>query len=109
MTLDLQRNGIRRFVSQSAREEEVQSRLSPPTSSAGKVARKERLMFVVFPPLVRLLLFIYVFILGVVGIDSLYCLPLKFSERGAELKGSSPGDQSRRRDRCRVFRKRASP
>lgn len=93
MTLDLQRNGIRRFVSQSAREEEVQSRLSPPTSSAGKVARKERLIFV-FSPLVRRLLFIYVFILRIVGIDSLYCLPLKFSERGAKLKGSSPGDQS---------------
>lgn len=93
MRLDLQRNGIRRFVSQSAREE-VQSRLSPPTFTSGKVARKEPLILV-FSPLARCLVLIYAFILRIVDIDSLCCLPLKFFERGDKLKGSSPGDQSR--------------
>lgn len=107
MRLDLQRNGIRRFVSQSAREE-VQSQPSPPTSSTRKVAREERLILVFFPSCPRCLLFIYAFILRIVGSDSLCCRPLRFFERGDELKGSSPGDQSRWRDRCRAFRKRAS-
>lgn len=49
MRLDLQRNEIRRFVSQSAREE-VQSRLSPPISSTWKLERKERPILVFSPP-----------------------------------------------------------
>lgn len=53
MRLDLQRNEIRRFVSQSAREE-VQSRLSSPTSSTWKVARKESGWFLFFPLVRRL-------------------------------------------------------